>query len=398
MKPFSKMLLILLVILFSNVIESFTQQEGLIPYRKGKLWGFCDEEKVIRVEPKFEDANPFSNSRAAVKFGGKWGFVDTKGKIVVNTKYEMVEPFYDDYAFVMSDGKWGIVDDDGKEVIPPKYDNVWCYSDDYTLIQMAGKWGLVVDGKEVILPRYDYFGQLYNGLAIVSINGKRGYINSEGKEVIPPIYDKIGPFVSDLAITEITGLKGVIDKSGKEIIPATFDDIIIINPDMIQVKKADKWGMYSDGIQIAPPKYDVILGIRNDVMPTFLAGKWGFLDDAGTQIIPDSLSNIWVAPSGLIFRKIDASMIFFNKKGQRLNRYTFDVPEQYPDGVKATQKDKLWGYVDDSGKEVIPPKYDSALDFCDEIARVTKDGREGYINLKGIEYWEEVQEAPEPQK
>lgn len=51
-----------------------------------------------------------------------------------------------------------------------------------------------------------------------------------------------------------------------------------------------------------------------------------------------------------------------------------------------------FGYVDKSGKWVIEPKYDSAWEFSNGLARVAigsgESAKEGYINRDGKYVWE----------
>ena len=44
---------------------------------------------------------------------------------------------------------------------------------------------------------------------------------------------------------------------------------------------------------------------------------------------------------------------------------------------------------DKQAKIVIPPLYDVALIFMEGISRVSLNGKEGYINKKGEQYWED---------
>lgn len=47
------------------------------------------------------------------------------------------------------------------------------------------------------------------------------------------------------------------------------------------------------------------------------------------------------------------------------------------------QDGSKWGYVNEKGKMVIEPEYDSAYGFYEELAAVVKDNKMGYINNKG---------------
>lgn len=56
--------------------------------------------------------------------------------------------------------------------------------EDLIRIYKAGKWGLMDgEGKVLILPKYDEMGDFYNGIAEVSLQGKRFYIDTDGREM-----------------------------------------------------------------------------------------------------------------------------------------------------------------------------------------------------------------------
>jgi hypothetical protein len=49
------------------------------------------------------------------------------------------------------------------------------------------------------------------------------------------------------------------------------------------------------------------------------------------------------------------------------------------------KKDDKWGYIDTTGKEIIPCVYEEARDFADGLAAVGKDDKWGYIDKTGKE-------------
>lgn len=62
--------------------------------------------------------------------------------------------------------------------------------------------------------------------------------------------------------------------------------------------------------------------------------------------------------------------------------YDYCIPA-FREGLARVNRDKLWGYIDSTGKEVIPCIYEDAEEFKDGIAVVTKDGKPYCINTKG---------------
>lgn len=58
---------------------------------------------------------------------------------------------------------------------------------------------------------------------------------------------------------------------------------------------------------------------------------------------------------------------------------------RFSDGLAVVKKDGKYGFIDRTGKEVIPLIYDDAYGFYDGLAAVEKDGKMGYIDRTGKE-------------
>ena len=86
---------LLLVCLLFIAAPVFAQDAdlSLVPYRKGKLWGYADAQKKIVIAPAYEEADFFSEGFAAVKKGGKYGYINKAGKLVIACKFTVAKPF-----------------------------------------------------------------------------------------------------------------------------------------------------------------------------------------------------------------------------------------------------------------------------------------------------------------
>lgn len=80
-----------------------------------------------------------------------------------------------------------------------------------------------------------------------------------------------------------------------------------------------------------------------------------------------------------------ALLMVFNLSGCIKKVESKESVNLYP-AFKMEGKTRLWGYIDDSGKFIIEPKYENALEFSEEgIAQVYNDNAIGVINPKGEE-------------
>ena len=60
-----------------------------------------------------------------------------------------------------------------------------------------------------------------------------------------------------------------------------------------------------------------------------------------------------------------------------------DIDRIFPDGLASVRLNGKWGFVDTTGSEVIPCKYDYTYGFSNGLAKVELDGKWGYIDKTG---------------
>ena len=66
-----------------------------------------------------------------------------------------------------------------------------------------------------------------------------------------------------------------------------------------------------------------------------------------------------------------------------LDRNEYDRANLYSDGFANVMLNRKWGFIDMSGKEVIPLIYDMVGDFSEGLVGVKIDSKWGFINKKG---------------
>ena len=103
------------------------------------------------------------------------------------------------------------------------YEYVGEYSDGLAMVQLNGKLGFIDKSGTLVIPcKYDVADSFSEGLAYVCPNGKYGFINKSGTEVIPCKYDEAQSFSEGLACVYLNNRWGFIDKSDTEVIPFKY--------------------------------------------------------------------------------------------------------------------------------------------------------------------------------
>ena len=157
--------------------KSNSFSDGLLPIEVKSKWGFVDRTGKIVIEPRFEDADNFSDGLAAVKVRGEekiWCPRDENGSRE---------------GFTM---KLGYIDKTGELVIPAQFESASPFSEGLAEIHQCDK-SFFIDktGKTVLSGNFRYASSFAAGLARVSImrNGKllESYIDKSGKIIWDPM-------------------------------------------------------------------------------------------------------------------------------------------------------------------------------------------------------------------
>lgn len=227
---------------------------GAARIRSGKKWGFINTSGKEIIAPKYDFVYDYDEDMADVMNNGKYGFIDKSGKEIIPLKYTAAHSFHEGLAAVAINDKWGFINKAGKEVVALQYENQHDFHNGYVEVMKDHKHGMIdINGKLIIPLKYDAVFeqeqtkliiarsggnyQIYNketkkigsakytdvhdevseGMILVTLKTKKGYIDVTGREVIKPSFDVAGNFENGKAEVEKNGETFFIDKSGKKI-------------------------------------------------------------------------------------------------------------------------------------------------------------------------------------
>lgn len=364
-------LLLLFQVLFSQTVIPFQDED--------EFYGLKDDKGNIVLAPEYDLIGDFAEGLAYVMKDDKVGYINKKGEIVIPIQYDLAFSFSDGMAAVnkggkwvlnsFQGGKWGFIDKTGKLRIPFRYDRVSDFSKGIALVSkegkpgvllgyVDGKWGYVNKaGKEITAIKYDDLRNFQNGFAAVNIGykikegnensdiyGKWGYIDSTGKQITPVIYDGVYDFFNGFAIIEKNGKHGVVNKLGKEVIAPKYDAIAFSTTE--------------------PGFARVFTGSKYDTtFEQHVGGDQGYINcNTGKEITTVNYSITWDFNEGLA--PVNRGAAWSDEDGYR--------------GGK-------WGFIDKTGKLVIPLIYDDAGYFFQGASKVELNGRKFSIDKTGKE-------------
>ncbi len=228
------------------------------------------------------------------------------------------------YPFIKND-KLGFIDGKGREVIPAQFGN-------------AGD-----------------AARFREGVANVGGSGGWGYIDESGKFIVEPkfwwAYSFSEGFACVLLPEEGAGY-GFIDRTGRLLIKGLRTDSVF-RDGLAPVSLGRKWGYLGRDMKVAiPPQFDLAQPFSEGMAGIEVAKKWGYIDKEGRIVIPP---------------KYDIAMSFSDGLGRVK---TFLERRPYPAGEVGMEGQTaydvyLWGFIDQRGVEIIPPKFLNVTSFSE---------------------------------
>lgn len=347
--------------------DSFTEallfSEGLAAVKKNGKWGYINKTGKVVIEFSYDYAGAFNEGLAIVKTNNRIGYIDKNGKIIILSKYDDVNNFNNGIALVMKNGKWGFVDKNGKEKATPKYDYIDTFHEGIAIILKDFKYGFInLNGEEIIQPKYDFLGNFSNGIAKVEKNNKVGYVNKNGKLIIDIKYDRGSSFSKNgFAIVEEDNKLYIIDRDEKifkklksynrafEILGAVNNSVVNSDEGIFIDSNGNKYLEFLSYI-ITNQNYIIAKEKNNENKPSYVRYDAVF-DNNGNQLTPFK----YLFYDNAMLSSVDDYS--FNEP-YFINGYSVIQTGIYQDDYEENYGYKyLFGLIDATGKEIIPPEY-----------------------------------------
>lgn len=236
----------------------------------------------------------------------------------------------------------------------------------------------------------------------VELDGKFGLVNSQGKLLTKYWYEHLGDKRKSRDIWQLVYFKEKPTSSRKKYLKklVTYkyspSEYLYYYDTLALVKRNGLWGLINQqGVEVVTPKYDNISNFKNGYAFIWKNGKMGVINQDFKEVLAPIYLDIR-APYQGVFRvnSKDTGILYEGKwsliigGGKVLTKLKYDTMTPFKENGLAyvRYKDKC-GYVDTSGREVVPLKYASISGFQDgvAIAQMELNGVYGLVNKKGKE-------------
>ena len=160
-------------------------------------------------------------------------------------------------------------------------------------------------------------------------------------------------------------------------------------PRRYAVRVKDKTGFVDEsGKMVIPAQFRWVYGFREGVAPVQLNGKFGYIDPTGKFVIPPRYEHAYEFSEGLAVVHLGKGMGAIDHRGKLVipNIYA-DLGSCHSGRLSFRPRDGSqyppYGYLDKTGKVVIPATLKVGGNFCDGLALVADDKKELFIDPSG---------------
>lgn len=244
---------------------------------------------------------------------------------------------------------------------------------------------------------YNSIGDFELGTAIVA-DSLYGLINVEGKEVLPCIFDTIFSLKDNYRIVRSCDKNyGVVNIDGKQCISCVYENFKPYGYGYFPFKRNNKWGFLEENGEIRIQfKYDDVEIINDSIFMCKVDDKYGLLRYDETpifEVIYDAIIyKLLGKESSPSFLYLNEKLAIANSKNKLITDFEYDANNvgglryialpQLEKYLELKKNGDKYGLIDyETGKVIIPFKYESLGNISDSLLYAEMNGKYGYINL-----------------
>lgn len=150
-----------------------------------------------------------------------------------------------------------------------------------------------------------------------------------------------------------------------------------------------KWGFLDSTYQVViPAQYEDVSNFRHGKAIISKDGQIGCIDKKNKLITPAEYHDIYItAQGGMILEKEnkEKNSYLIDKNGVQLLKENYSFSDQLIEGARRVKRGNQYGFVDQTGKLIIPIEYDSLGNFNEGYALAVKDSHYFIIDKNGKE-------------
>ena len=225
------------------------------------------------------------------------------------------------------------------------------------------------------LSGFDYIGDFENDFAIVSLNDKFNFVDTNCKLLSKRWFDEIDNFDRNgFAQVVLNNKLNLIDVNGKLVSQQWFDWIDNFNEDGIAVVRLnDKWNLIDINCNFLSKQwFDYISSFKNGFAQVMLNMKYNFIDVNGKLVSQQWFDYISDFVNGFAQVKLNNKWNFIDVNGNLLSKQWFDYISYFENGLARVRLNNKWNFIDVNGNLLSKQWFDNISNFHEDGFAIVK--------------------------
>lgn len=207
-----------------------------------------------------------------------------------------------------------------------------------------------IDPKFKFRFEFDWIKDFKDGFAVVNINDKLNFINTDGKLLSQQWFDGVYNFSDKIAKVYLNGKYNFINTEGQILSRQWLDNA---------------WS-FIDGFARVQ-----------------LNGNWNLINTDGQFLSKEWFDNIWYFNNGFARVELNNKLNFINIEGRLISKQWFDVAGNFHDGFAKVKINEKYNFISIDGKLLSEHGFDNTYDFHDGFAIVKINNKFNFVNTNG---------------
>jgi outer membrane protein assembly factor BamD (BamD/ComL family) len=342
--------------------EVFDFSEGKAVVEKDGFLGLIDANGNYILKPIFDDIGPIREGLFYVEKDGLFHYFESGGTLAFKENFEEAFSFEDGMAKVKKEGVSGYILKDGSFFVKSSKGDVRRFNDTLFVLKLRDSSTFILPNGLLDSVYFDHIGMMKENRAIVSKQGKYGYVNRNAERVIEieldvfDNYTQFAQFSNGHARAFRKGRFAMMDSLGRKVLPAIFTRIGEYG-ELIPITKGDGWGYTDEEVQLRIQyQYDFAYPFIDGLAIVELDQLVGLIDLKGEEIAPLEYEDLLRTEAGIfIFRK-NGMFGLLDSKGKLMMEKTYQRIIERGDGLYRLENTDEIEYYDITKGEFISLK------------------------------------------
>jgi len=339
--------------------------ELVVPLNFQNIWSFSNDIAVVEAQTK--EKNDLYNRT--------FGYIDTSGNIIREIVYDKIFNFSNEYGLIKSKNKYFFVNKKGNLAFKDSFDLAFPFDEGYTIIRKGKTWSYL-----------DTLGQRYGSFDSISRN--EVYLNhkmtlfTKHKNCLTDFYDYV--LLSGNNVLVRDKWKWACFSNGK-IISEWYNSYFSFQNNIAVVEKNKKEALLNSYGKICSKWFDNIEIFLNDTISIAKdSNLYYFISNSGNLLFNRSFESANNFSCNRALVKINGKTIFIDRKGKIVRTRKFSLEGCFIEDLACvSNKKRLFGFIDTTGRLSIKCKYEEYSDFNNGFCKVKLNDRYGFINKSG---------------